>query len=44
MRITPASPPGPCTVLVCTMESYCSWTQRLEQMFALASSFFRSAV
>ena len=24
MRMTPASPPGPCTVLVCTMESYCS--------------------
>ncbi len=44
MRMTPASPPGPMTVLVCTMVSYCSWTQRLEQTLALASSFFRSAV
>ncbi len=44
IRITPASPPGPCTVLVCTIESYCSNTHRLSQIFALASSFFRSAV
>ena len=44
IRITPASPPGPCTVLLCTIESYCSYTHRLSQIFALASSFFRSAV
>ncbi len=24
MRMTPPSPPGPCTVLVCTIVSYCS--------------------
>ncbi len=44
IRITPASPPGPCTVFVCTIESYCSYTQRFEQTFADASSFFKSAV
>src|SRR5690349_23831522 len=34
-RMTPASPPGPSTVLVWTMESYCSKTQRLEQTLGL---------
>ncbi len=44
MRITPASPaPGPSTVLVCTMESYCCQTQRLLQMLGLASSRLRFA-
>src|ERR1700685_1961866 len=27
IRMTPASPPGPCIVLVWTIESYCSWIQ-----------------
>src|SRR5947209_15947781 len=33
MRIRPASAPGPSTVFDCTMESYCSKIQRLEQIF-----------
>src|SRR5215471_755277 len=44
MRIRPASAPGPSTVLVCTMDSYCSKIQRLEQMLEEASSRFKSAV
>ncbi len=40
MRMTPASPPGPWTVLVWTMESYCSKTQRLSQMLAAGEEFF----
>src|SRR6185437_12012703 len=36
MRMRPASAPGPSTVFDCTMESYCSKIQRLEQMFAAA--------
>src|SRR5229473_4874971 len=38
IRMTPASAPGPSTVLVWTMESYCSKIQRLEQIFEAASS------
>src|SRR6476660_2009139 len=37
MRIKPASAPGPSTVFDCTMESYCSKIQRLEQIFGAAS-------
>src|SRR5215469_15525296 len=44
MRMTPASAPGPSTVLDCTMESYCSEIQRLEQILEEASRRFRSAV
>ena len=45
MRITPASPaPGASTVLVCTMWSYCCQTQRLPQMFELASNCFKAGV
>src|SRR6266851_4372813 len=43
-RIRPPSPPGPSTVLVCTMLSYCSWIQRLEQMLGEASRVFRAEV
>src|SRR3954466_3491436 len=43
-RITPASSPGPCAVLVCTIVSYCSWIQRLEQMLGDARSFLNSGV
>ena len=43
-RITPASSPGGCAVLVCTMVSYCSCTQRLEQIFGDASNFLNSGV
>src|SRR3954451_5401515 len=43
-RITPASSPGPCAVLVCTMVSYCWCTQRFEQMFGDANSFLNSDV
>ena len=42
--ISPASAPGPSTVLDCTMESYCSKIQRLEQMFGAASRRFRFSV
>src|SRR5215813_10876920 len=42
IRIKPASEPGPSTVLDCTMESYCSKIQRLEQIFGEASNRFRS--
>ena len=45
MRITPASPRPdlrPCWSAPC--ESYCCQTQRLQQIFGLASSCFRSAV
>src|SRR5712672_1909600 len=42
--ISPASAPGPSTVFDCTMESYCSKIQRLEQMFGAASSRFRFSV
>src|SRR6476659_9049682 len=44
MRINPASAPGPSTVFDCTMESYCSKIQRLEQIFGAASSRFRLSV
>src|SRR6476661_4698915 len=44
IRISPASAPGPSTVFDCTMESYCSKIQRLEQMFGAASSRFRFSV
>src|SRR5260370_29187648 len=43
-RIRPPSPPRPSTVLVCTMEAYVSWLQRLEQRFGQASSTFDLAV
>src|SRR6478609_9350974 len=42
--ISPASAPGPSTVFDCTMESYCSKIQRLEQMFGAAKSRFRFSV
>src|SRR5579864_3768403 len=42
--IKPASAPGPSTVFDCTMESYCSKIQRLEQMFGAASNRFRFSV
>src|SRR5579864_3199 len=42
--INPASAPGPCTVLVCTIDSYCSKIQRLEQMLGEPSNLFRSRV
>ena len=43
MRITPASPaPGASTVFVCTMWSYCCHTQRLPQIFGLASKLLQS--
>src|SRR5215468_1387558 len=42
IRIKPASAPGPSTVLDCTMESYCSKIQRLEQIFGEANNCFRS--
>src|SRR5258708_21124571 len=44
MRISPASAPGPSTVLVCTMESYCSHTHRLEQMLGADSKRLNCAV
>src|SRR4029077_10311174 len=44
IRINPASAPGPSTVFDCTMESYCSKIQRLEQMFGAARSRFRFSV
>src|SRR6267142_143167 len=44
MHMSPASAPGPSTVFDCTMESYCSKIQRLEQMFGAASSRFRFSV
>src|SRR5260221_93935 len=44
MRMSPASAPGPSTVFDCTMESYCSKIQRLEQMFGAPSKRFRSSV
>src|SRR5215467_1910922 len=44
MRITPASAPGPSTVFDCTMESYCSKIQRLEQMLDEASRRLSSVV
>ncbi len=37
-RSTPASPPGPSTVEACTVESYCSYTQRLLAMLGESSS------
>src|SRR5215471_3410320 len=42
--INPASAPGPSTVFDCTMESYCSKIQRLEQRLGEASRRFRLAV
>src|SRR5882672_7548499 len=42
--ISPASAPGPSTVFDCTIESYCSKIQRLEQMFCAASKRFRFSV
>src|SRR5262249_5505777 len=44
IRISPASAPGPSTVFDCTMESYCSKIQRLEQMLGAANSVFRFSV
>src|SRR5580765_5003800 len=44
IRINPASAPGPSTVFDCTMESYCSKIQRLEQRFGAASSRLRFSV
>src|SRR5580765_181154 len=44
IRIKPASAPGPSTVFDCTIESYCSKTHRLEQMFGAASRRFRFSV
>src|SRR5215475_3233647 len=44
MRIRPASAPGPSTVFDCTMESYCSKIQRLEQILGAASNFLKSSV
>src|SRR5215467_12164237 len=44
IRIKPASAPGPSTVFDCTIESYCSKIQRLEQMFGAASSRLRFSV
>src|SRR5215467_10955277 len=44
MRINPPSAPGPSTVFDCTMESYCSKIQRLEQMLGAARSSFRPSV
>src|SRR6266849_6133805 len=44
MRIKPASAPGPSTVFDCTMESYCSKIQRLEQRFGAASKRLRLVV
>src|SRR5215469_9175067 len=41
IRISPASAPGPSTVFDCTMESYCSKIQRLEQILGAANSCFR---
>src|SRR6266849_7381725 len=43
-RITPASAPGPSTVFDCTMVSYCSKIQRLEQILAAPSSRFKFGV
>src|SRR6516162_5944530 len=42
--IKPASAPGPSTVFDCTIESYCSKIQRLEQIFGAANSRFRFSV
>src|SRR6476660_8820775 len=42
--IKPASAPGPSTVFDCTMESYCSKIQRLEQIFGAASRRRRFSV
>src|SRR5579859_4325149 len=44
IRIKPPSPPGPSTVLVCTMVSYCSCIQRLEQMLGEPSRVFKAEV
>src|SRR5438309_2906692 len=44
IRMSPASAPGPSTVFDCTMESYCSKIQRLEQMLGAARTCFNSAV
>src|SRR6267378_5293276 len=44
IRMSPASAPGPSTVFDCTMESYCSKIQRLEQMLGEASRFLKLAV
>src|SRR5260221_14041638 len=44
IRIRPASAPGPSTVFDCTMESYCSKIQRLEQRFGAASRRLRLVV
>src|SRR6266700_1765433 len=44
IRIRPPSAPGPSTVLDCTMESYCSKIQRLEQRFGADSRRLRFAV
>src|SRR6266481_123031 len=44
IRMTPASAPGPSTVLVWTMESYCSKIQRLLQMLGEASRRLKVAV
>src|SRR5688500_9248600 len=42
MRMTAASAPGNTAVFVRTIVSYCSNTQRFEQMFGEASSFFKA--
>src|SRR6266700_954717 len=44
IRIRPASAPGPSTVCDCTMEAYCSKTQRLEKRFGAASRRLRLVV
>src|SRR5436309_2961333 len=44
IRITPASAPGPSTVLDCTMESYCSKIQRFEQILGEVSRRLNSGV
>src|SRR6201986_3380187 len=42
--MSPASAPGPSTVFDCTMESYCSKIQRLEQIFGEANKRFKFSV
>src|SRR5437899_1978040 len=44
IRMRPASAPGPSTVFDCTMESYCSKIQRLEQMLGVPRRRLRSLV
>src|SRR5579864_5234345 len=44
IRISPASAPGPSTVFDCTIESYCSKIQRLEQTLGAASNRLRFSV